>query len=191
MLRVWRFDMKRLFMFILGIAIIVFGIISFFIPAILYYVCGIVILVYGLSQILTWRKRRKTGTATKWTLIGAIVAFGAGLLIIFSDVTGLSGVDMAGIYAIRIVFLILFIWLAVEGVFDIIGAVIYRQAMTTSDLGVQAPGSMADMIFGGIMVAIGVFGIVSPAFSFIGIGLVVLINILAVGGRLIARAFTS
>ncbi|MCR5212212.1 MAG: hypothetical protein K6C41_06660 [Lachnospiraceae bacterium] len=175
--------MKRLLMLILGIAIIAFGIVSFFIPEILYYVCGIVILVYGLAQILTWRKRRKTGTATKWTLVGAIVAFGAGLLIIFSD--------MSGVVAARIVFLILFIWLAVEGVFDIIGAVIYRQAMTTADLGVQAPGSTADMIFGGIMVAIGVFGIVSPAFSFIAIGLVVLINILAVGGRLIARAFTS
>ena len=175
--------MKRLLMLILGIAIIVFGIISFFIPEILYYVCGIVIMIYGLGQILTWSKRRKTGTASNWTLVGAIAAFGAGVLIIFSDVSGL--------FAARIIFLILFIWLAVEGVFDIIGAVIYRQAMTTEDLGVQAPGSMADMIFGGIMVAVGVFGILSPAFSFIAVGLVVLINIIAMGGRLIAGAFTS
>lgn len=175
--------MKRLLMLILGIAIIAFGIVSFFIPEILYYVCGIVIMIYGLGQILTYSKRKKTGTASIWTLIGAFVAFSAGVLIIFSDISGL--------FAARFVFLILFIWLAVQGVFDIIGAVIYRQAMTTEDLGVQAPGSMADLIFGALMVAIGVFGILSPGFSFIAVGLVVLINIITMGGRLVVGAFTS
>jgi hypothetical protein len=63
--------------------------------------------------------------------------------------------------------------------------------MTTEDLGVQAPGSMADLIFGALMVAIGVFGILSPGFSFIAVGLVVLINIITMGGRLVVGAFTS
>ena len=41
----------------------------------------------------------------------------------------------------------------------------YRKAMTSADLGVQAPGSVSSMILGTIMILVGIFGLIFPAFA--------------------------
>jgi uncharacterized membrane protein HdeD (DUF308 family) len=64
----------------------------------------------------------------------------------------------------------------------------YRKAMTTADLGVQAPGSVSSMVIGVIMIAVGILGIIFPIFASVVVGLMMVGGMVVMGIKLIWMA---
>ena len=174
--------MKKVLLFICGIALIVFGIITLCYEEMLIFACGLGLIVYGVGTFLTWTDHRKTGTANKWSLVIAIAAIAAG-----------AAVFVGGIFeavAVGIVMLIISFWLIFSGVLEVIGAIMYRKAMTSADLGVQAPGSITSLVLGGVMVAVGLLVLVLPQFGLFTTALIIAVAIIVGGVRMIMAAFS-
>ena len=80
------------------------------------------------------------------------------------------------------------VWLIAEGILQILGAIMYRKAMTTADLGVQAPGSVSSMVCGGCMIAAGILGLIFPVFAEHLAWLCVAAGLIIIGIRLVWMA---
>ena len=168
---------KKVLYLLLGIAAIILGILCIIRPELTALLCGIGLFIYGIGEIFHWRERRKAGAASIWALLGAVIPFAFGLLILLGTQTG----EFAALFLL----LCVSIWLMAQGVMEIIGAVMYRKAMTSVDLGVQAPGSIASFVLGIVMTACGVLGVISPAFAEITVWLWIVLELFITGVRLI------
>ncbi len=148
---------KKIMYICIGAVSILFGILCVFNRELAIILSGIGLVLYGVGSFFQWRERRKAGAAGTWVLAGTLAAIGFGIFIL----TG----SCLGEFAVRALLICLSIWLLAEGVLEILGAVMYRKAMTSADLGVQAPGSVSSMILGTIMILVGIFGLIFPAFA--------------------------
>ncbi len=148
---------KRILYLLLGVAAILLGIVCIFDRKLPVILCGIGLILYGAGGFFHWGERRKAGAAGIWVLIGMLVAIGFGILILIGN--------QAGEHAARFLLVSLSIWLMAEGVLEFLGAIMYRKAMTTADLGVQAPGSVSSMVLGVAMVAVGILALIFPVFA--------------------------
>lgn len=173
---------KKFLLLIGGVGVILLGIIALLSEDMIILFCGLGMLVYGISTLITWSNHRKAGTASKLSFWIAIAAMIAGVAVMCGSAVGAL--------PIAIVMVILGIWIIATGVFEIIGAVIYRKAMTTADLGVQAPGSIASMIFGGIAIFVGLITIFAPLFALYIAGVLIAIILIVVGVRMIINSFS-
>ena len=79
---------------------------------------------------------------------------------------------------------------AAEAALEILGAVMYRKAMTTADLGVAAPGSVSSMVLGVIMAAVGVLGLIFPVVAEFFVWVWIVCELILSGIRLIWAART-
>ena len=61
----------------------------------------------------------------------------------------------------------------------------YRKAMTTADLGVQAPGSVSAMVLGIAMAAVGILGLINPVVAVITAGIWIVAALILSGIRMI------
>ena len=173
---------KKILLFLGGAALIVIGIITLVDQDMITIASGLGLLIYGIGTFLTWSDHRKNGTANKWSFWIALAA-------------SIAGVAMfaGGLFeaiAVGIVMLIIGLWLICSGVLEIIGAIMYRKAMTTIELGVQAPGSVRDMVLGGAMIVLGLLVLFLPQFALIATGIIVAIAVIVVGVRLLAASFS-
>ena len=174
---------RKVLYIIVGAAAVALGIVCIFDRRLPVVLSGIGLLLYGVSEFFHWRERRKAGAAGVWALAGMLAAFVFGAFILIGG--------PSGNVAARFLLLSLSIWLIAEGVLEILGAVMYRKAMTTADLGVQAPGSLASLILGMIMAAVGVLGLIFPVFAEYAVWIWIVAELILSGVRSIWRARTA
>ena len=93
-----------------------------------------------------------------------------------------------GSFAIHILLISLSIWLIAQGVLEVLGAVMYRKAMTTADLGVQAPGSAASMVLGAVMIVVGILGLIFPVMAVYAVRIWIVAELFMSGIRMIWMA---
>lgn len=159
---------------VISILLGIFCVIDKRLPAVL---CGIGLILYGVGGFVHWRERRKAGAAGAWVMTGMLLAIAFGIFILLGD--------QIGQFAARFLLISLSIWLMAEGVLEFLGAIMYRKAMTSADLGVQAPGSVSSMVLGTIMIAVGMIGIISPVFAEYTIWIWIVGELILSGVRLI------
>ena len=145
---------KKILDIIIGTVSIFLGILCIVDENMTVILCGLGLILYGAGSFVHWRERRKAGAAGRWALVTVIVPLAFGVFILVG-----SSIEA---FAVRTLLFSLSIWLIAEGVLEILGAVMYRKAMTTEDIGIQAPGSFASMVLGAVMAAAGVLGIIFP-----------------------------
>lgn len=174
---------KKLAQLILGLVLIGLGVLSILVDNLLLLLISLSVIIYGIGTLLTWLSRRKTGTGSGWSLAIALSSIGAGI--------GLLLGSTFGEFALGIVLIILAIWLMAAGVLEVIGAIMYRKAMTTADLGVQAPGSMQSLVFGVAMVVAGLLCLIAPV-VIVGLAFVFfVIAMFVAGARLVVASFSA
>lgn len=174
---------KKILFVILGAASIVLGIICIFNDQLPYILCGIGLILYACVEFFNWRERRKAGAAGVWALLGMLVTIAFGTAIIIGS--------KFGDFALRFVLILFSIWLIAEGGLEITGAVMYRKAMTSVDLGVQAPGALSSLVLGIIMAAVGVLGLIFPVFAETAVLILIVVELILSGVRLIWMARTA
>ena len=174
---------KKILQLILGLVLVALGILSIVQPDLLLTLICLSVLIYGAGTLITWLSRRKTGTRSGWSLAIAIFSIGAGIGLLLGSTVG-------GI-ALELVLIILSIWLMAAGVLEVIGAIMYRKAMTTADLGVQAPGSIQSLVLGVAMVAAGLLCLLFPLLLVGLTGIILLIAMFVSGIRLVVASFSS
>ena len=174
---------KRILQFICGALMTLLGILVLAYDEMFVLFCALALVVYGVGAFLSWTVHRKTGTASKGSFWIAVAAFAAGVAIF----VGGSFLE----FTAWIIMLILGICFISVGILEVIGAVIYRKAMTSVDLGVQAPGSMAAIITGGIVVGFGIFMIFAPLFAMQLTGFILAVAMILGGIRTIVVAFST
>ena len=158
---------------VFGIVLCVLGVSLFIRTEVLFFLCGAGIIAYGVGRMIEWVRRRKTGTSERWALISGIAAVAVGI-------AAFVGGNL-GVLAVYIVVLIISIWISVAGVIEILGAIMYRKAMTTIELGTRAPGSFASIVLGVGMTGIGVLGIIEPTFAVYAVGIMLAIGLIVRG----------
>lgn len=164
-----------------GAVIIILGILTIIDEEMTLLMCSIMFFVYGFADLMRWKEGRKTGTASMWTLFGSLFSFVLGACILIGDVS-------AAQLSISFVVVVFSVWLMISGVFEILGAIMYRKAMTSADLGVQAPGSVTAMISGGIMIGVGLLALIVPEFAVFTVHVWISVGLIMMGARLIAEA---
>ncbi len=174
--------MNKKYLYLLaGIIVIIFGILTIFDVDLALLLCGIMLLVYGFSDLLQWIERRRSGTASLWTLFGAILSFILGICILVGNASSIE-------FSASVIIIIFSLWLIVIGGFEILGAIMYRKAMTSADLGVQAPGSVTSIVSGCIMIVVGLLALIIPIFAIITARIWITIGLILTGVRLITQA---
>ena len=174
---------KKILYLLIGTVSILLGIFSMMDERLPVILCGIGLILYGIGGLFHWRERRKAGAAGGWALFGALVAVAFGAFILIGGQLG----DAAG----RFVLFSLSIWLMGEGVLEVLGAVMYRKAMTTADLGVQAPGSFAAMVMGVAMVAAGILGLIFPVIAAFIAHIWIVVGLILAGVRMLWMSRSS
>ena len=175
--------LRRILLMLIGVFMIVLGIGSFINPDNIVLAGGFGVILYGLGSIFHWLERKKMGFAKKTTLTSAILTIVVGVVILVGGKTGFL--------AAGFILVLLSLWLIVAGVLEIIGAVIFRKAMTTADLGVQAPGSIASMILGAILVLTGLMSLMEPLFAAITAGIMISLVLIVTGVRIVVSGIYS
>lgn len=174
---------KRILQFICGVAMVIFGILVLLTDEMFILFCSLALIVYGVGTFLSWSAHRKTGTASMGSFWIAVVTCAAGVALL----VGGSFFELTS----WIVMLILGICFIASGVLEIIGAVIYRKAMTSVELGIQAPGSIASMVMGGVMILVGLTMIFLPLLAMYLIGVILAIALIVAGVRTIIGSFST
>lgn len=174
---------SKIALVVIGAVMVLIGIGTFISPANLPLASGIGVILYGIGAILNWREKRKVGFAKKTSLASAIITIFVGIGILASKDTE--------IVAVNLIVFILALWLIVTGVLEIIGAVIFIKAMTTADLGVQAPGATTSIILGAFLIVAGVVSIFRPLLAAITGGILISIILVLTGIRMIVSGFYS
>lgn len=174
---------KKIAQLVLGLVLVGLGVLAIIQDWMLLLLLSLAVIIYGVGALLTWFSRRKTGTRSGWSLAIALSSIGAGI--------GLLLGNTLGEVAIGIVLIILSIWLMAAGVLEVIGAIMYRKAMTTSELGVQAPGSIQSLVLGIAMIVAGLLCLFAPL-VIIGIASIFfVIAMFVAGARLIVASFSA
>jgi len=172
---------KKILYLIAGAVGIILGIMALFDGTIAILLSGIMFLIYGAGDLVQWIGGRKSGTSSIWQLLGAILSFVLGGCMLLGNLS-------AQTFSAAILVLFFAIWLMTSGVFEILGAVMYRKAMTSEDLGVQAPGSKTAIVSGGIMIGVGLLVLISPNFAAFTVHIWIAVGLMISGVRLIASA---
>ena len=172
---------KKLLNLLAGLAIIILGILAISDEELALVLCGIMFFIYGFADLMRWADRRRSGTASIWTLLGSLLSFTLGVCIFIGKLGAVR-------FSVSFLVVILSAWLIISGVFEILGAIMYRKAMTTVDLGVWAPGSMTSIISGGIMIAVGLLALIVPVFAIFTLHFWISAGLIISGMRLIAAA---
>ena len=171
---------KKILYAVIGLISIVLGIVCIFDDRMTVILCGIALLLYGAGSLLHWRERHKAGAAGNWALLAGVVAVAFGVSILIGS--------RLEIFAERFLTLSLSIWLIAEAVMEILGAIMYRKAMTTIDLGVWAPGSVSSIVLGIVMAVVGVLGLIFPVVAEYLIWIWIVCVLILTGIRLIWEA---
>lgn len=174
---------KRILYICIGAVAILLGIICIFDRKLPFVLCGAGLLLYAAGELFHWRERRKAGAAGVWAMAGMIVAAGFGVFILVGS--------RFEEFALHFLLVSLSIWLIAEGALEILGAIMYRKAMTSVDLGVQAPGSVSSMVLGTIMAVVGVLGLIFPVFAEYAVGIWIVTELILSGVRMIWMARTA
>ena len=175
---------KKILYLAAGAAIIILGILTVIDEEMTLLLCSIMFFVYGFADLMRWKEGRKIGTSSRWTLFGALFSLVLGACILIGDISAIQ-------FSVSFMVVIFSMWLMISGVFEILGVIMYRRAMTSADLGIQAPGSMTAMISGGIMIGVGLLALIVPAFALFAVHLWISAGLIIVGARLIAEARTA
>ncbi len=174
---------KKILYLMAGIVAIILGVLAFFDADLALLLCSIVLFFYGGSDLMRWFEGRKSGTSSLWTLFGAIMSLVLGLGILISN----SAMEIST----GMLLLVFALWLIAMGVFEILGAIMYRKAMTSTELGVQAPGSVTSIVAGGIMILVGLLSLIVPVFAVITGHIWIVAGLILTGVRMISMARSS
>ena len=148
---------KKTVYLLMGSGMIILGVFSFLYSEFTALLCGFAAIAYGAGELMQWRERRRIGATGIWSKLSILTSIAFGAFVIAGH--------WFALFAIRFALICVALWLTAEGILQIIGAVMYRKAMTTADLGVQAPGSISSMVCGIIMIVIGLIAVIFPVFA--------------------------
>ena len=174
---------KKILYICIGAFSVLLGLLCMFDRELPVILSGIGLLLYSAGELVHWKERRKAGAAGIWALAGMLVAAVFGIVILIGSRFGTA--------AMQFLLISLSIWLIAEGALEILGAIMYRKAMTTADLGVQAPGSVSSMILGAIMAVTGVLGLIFPVFAGYTVRIWIIAELIVTGVRMIWMARTA
>ncbi len=166
-----------------GIVSVTLGILTLFYTDLALLLLSIVLLVYGISGLLKWFEGRKSGTSNFWTLLGSLLSMILSICIIIGN-------NFTEFAASQLV-LLFSLWLIIAGGFEVLGAIMYRKAMTTEDLGIQAPGSTTSLVSGGIMIILGLLALFIPMFAIVTAHIWITMGLIVTGIRMIMMARSS
>ena len=172
---------KKILYLAAGAVVILLGILAVIDENIVLLLCSVMFFIYGFSDLMRWAEGRKSGTASIWTLLGALFSFGLGAFNLIGNIGSIQ-------FSVSLIAILLSLWLMISGVFEILGAIMYRRAMRSVDLGVQAPGSMTSIVAGGIMIGVGLLALLVPEAAIFTVHFWVAVGLFIVGARLIAMA---
>ena len=175
---------KKILYLVAGVVVITLGVLTIFDLDLVLLSCGIMLFVYGFSYLMQWIAGRRSGTSSLWTLFCAALSFILGCGIFIGSVSSLT-------FSTAVITAIFALWLIAVGVFEILGAIMYRKAMTSADLGVYAPGSKTSIISGGIMILVGLLALLIPIFAMVTAHIWIVMGLILTGVRLITQARTA
>ena len=163
---------------ILGVLLVVSGFYCMAAPVAVYSALGLVIglsmIVEGIGSIVTWNARRNMGLANGWTLAASILSIVLGV-ILTGSYTMQFAMDLFIAYLIAA-------WLIFGGIARIVTAIAARSSFGKEG----ARGWIVQLIFGVLIVILGVMCIFNPLSIMAGVGLMWGVSIVAVGAGLIA-----
>ena len=172
---------KKILYLIAGVGVIILGILALLIGEFSLLMCGVMLLIYGVADLVKWRSGLKNGTASIWTLLGSLISFALGICILIGNVSTAQ-------FTTTVMVVFFSLWLMVSGVFEILGAIMYRKAMTSADLGVMAPGSKTSIVSGIIMIGVGLLALIIPLVAVFTMHIWVSVGLILAGVRLITEA---
>ncbi|MBO4375481.1 MAG: DUF308 domain-containing protein [Lachnospiraceae bacterium] len=180
---------KKAFLIILGILVAIGGIFCIVRPGMtflsLIWFAGVMMFFYAIEALVTYSERKKMGLANTWSLISAILACICGFAIVISN--------YANILAAEISLYILFGWLIAAGLLSILAAFGIKKLPGDVEKAVEmiAGKWWIHVIIGILMIIAGIFGFVHPLISAMTIGLVVGVEIILSGIKMIASTFSA
>ncbi len=175
---------NRVFVFIIGLLMVIGGVYCLFTPKMTYmalgYVIGFNMIIDAIGGIIIWIQRKKQKAADNWALAGAIVSLIFGILLIGNDLLQIA-VDMTIVY-------IAAVWMIVLGVVRIMLSHQLHRIRRELDAQILGRKWWLVMILGILMIAAGVFSLFNPTGLIIAIGINFGINIIIAGANMIAAA---
>ncbi|MCR5748144.1 MAG: DUF308 domain-containing protein [Lachnospiraceae bacterium] len=174
---------KKFLYLIAGVVAIILGILTIFDVDLALVLCSVALFFYGVTDLMRWSEGRKSGTSSIWTLLGGVLSLLLGACILISD--------RAMEFSTTLLIMVFALWLIAAGAFEILGAIMYRKAMTTSELGVQAPGSVTSIVSGSIMVFVGLLSLIIPVFAIVTARIWITVGLILTGVRMISMARSS
>lgn len=172
---------KKILYLLAGAVVIILGVLAVFYEEIALVICSVMFFIYGFADLTKWIAGRETGTSSIWTLLGALLSFALGACNLLGNVSSIE-------FSVSLVVVLLSLWLISSGVFEILGAIMYRRAMTSADLGVCAPGSKTAIVSGAIMIVVGLLALIIPEFALFTVHLWISAGMFIAGARLIGAA---
>jgi uncharacterized membrane protein HdeD (DUF308 family) len=179
---------KRVLMIIMGILVFIGGLYCIARPGMTYlslvWFIGIMMFFYAVEAIVSYGERKRLGLASGWNLVSAILACICGFAIIVSYYAEFIAAEML-VY-------ILFGWLIASGLISIMAAFGLKKLPEDAEKVIETVTGKwwIHVIIGIFMILAGIFGFVHPLIGAIAIGLVVGVEILTSGIKMIAVAFT-
>ncbi len=178
---------KKIFLFILGLIIVIGGLYCASSPGMTYltmiWVIGFAMIFHAIEDFFTYSTRKSLGLADGWNLAGSIIAFLFGLAIMISGKTEL----VTGIALLYF----LFAWIIIAGIINIVASFQLRKFQDTGNAVVDGYTSKWGwyVLLGVIMVIGGIFGFAHPVLGMITAGFIVGINIVILGIDMMIGAF--
>ena len=179
---------KKICLIILGVLVVIGGCFCVATPGITYmsmvWVIGFMMFFHAVEDIITYGDKKKAGLADGWDLASAILSCICGCAILISGVAEfVTGVA---------ILYFLFGWMIAMGIITIISA--FRLRSLRDVVGTALERLVGKwgwhLALGILMIIAGCFGFAHPILSAISIGLIVGIDIIVTGVKMIVVAFS-
>lgn len=173
------------FSVILGILLIIGGLFCIFSPVLTYsslaWIIGFSMLINAIGDICAYSENKELGFADGWTLAGAIISILFAIILCVSNILQLAVISFIAIFV--------GIWVLVRGVMNIATAVKIHKYRKTIPEENRGHVWLVSLIMGILMAAIGVLSLFNPIIVALTIGILMGIEILLSGVRLLTSAF--
>ncbi len=172
---------------ILGALLAIGGVYCMFAPIATYaaigWLIGLSMIIDGIARISVWSEQRKNGSASGWTLAGAIVSVLLGIFVLGSFVAQFA-IDLFIAYLIAA-------WLVVGGITRIVAAFQLRSLQNQAGPFAGSGGWVSILVIGVLITILGVLCIFNPTAVMISVGFLLGLSITSSGIALVVSGLNS